>query len=65
MSITNNLGNCGYSPLNHTHNITEIAELDTELNTIKSGIPEVLYGTDDLEAGVSPLKTGSIYLVYE
>lgn len=26
---------------------------------------KILYGTEDLEAGVTPLKTGTLYVVYE
>ena len=32
---------------------------------VKSAMPKITYGTTDLTAGTSPLKSGSIYLVYE
>lgn len=49
----------------HSHNISNINELQNELNTIKSSIPKITSGTTDLVAGQSTLPAGTIYLVYE
>lgn len=41
--------------------------IDNELNRLaeEGGAPPYTYGTEDLEAGVSPLETGKLHFVYE
>ncbi len=57
-------------PLNE-HNSSETAHSDIrELvsaaqTTADSKAPMYSYGTEDLEAGVTPLETGKIHFVYE
>ena len=36
-----------------------------EINSKMTNLRPITYGTEDLEAGVTPLATGSIHLVYE
>lgn len=47
--------------INYFYNTAQInAKLDTKVNK-----DQIAYGTEDLEAGVSPLATGTLYFVYE
>lgn len=48
----------------HTHLIGNIDGLQTQLNS-KFNTADIITGTEDLEAGVSPLGSGKIYLVLE
>lgn len=54
--------------------INEMAETVNKVNTytkeeidakVDAKAPMYSYGTDDLEAGVSPLETGKLHFVYE
>lgn len=50
-------------------NSQEIEQVSQDLQSLSNVItnlqPNFSYGTEDLEAGVSPLDTGKIYFVYE
>ena len=50
-------------------NSQEIEQISQDLQSLSNAItnlqPNFSYGTEDLEAGVSPLDTGKIYFVYE
>lgn len=69
---------CGAAPEIHTHTPAEIGAAEAVHNhddryhtkeyldnQLASKALRNLAGTDDLEAGVSPLNSGQLYLVYE
>lgn len=58
----------GAAPADHTHTIEDLeaASVDHTHTAAEIGAaPAYTYGTEDLEAGVSELTTGTLYFVYE
>lgn len=66
-AIPNEAGSVGTEQLAN-YNITSIKLADQSVTADKlapGGLPVSLYGTEELEDGVSPLASGVIYCMYE